>query len=100
MKVVNSGGELAKAMESGEVIVDFYADWCGPCRAITGHLEEIDKTIPVIKVNIDKLPNVAALYEVRSIPTLLKVSDGKEVARVVGGRSKPDLIKELGLNDR
>ncbi len=69
-------------------MVDFWASWCGPCRAIAPVLEELAKTsngtVTLAKVNVDEQPALAARYGIRSIPTVLFVKDGKVVDQVIG----------------
>lgn len=81
------------------VLVDFYADWCGPCRAVAPTLEELARDyadrLTVAKVNVDEQPGLAARFNVRSIPTLLLFRKGAVVDRVVGALSKPALRRWL-----
>ena len=74
----------------GLVMVDFWAAWCGPCRAVAPVLEQVadEGDVTLMKVNIDENPGLAARYGIRSIPTILFVKDGEVVDRVVGAASK------------
>ena len=81
------------------LLVDFWAEWCGPCRMVAPVLEEIadeysDK-ISIAKLNVDDNPRSAERYEVFSIPTLIVFQDGIERKRVVGARPKHNLVTEL-----
>jgi len=82
----NFGEALAAA--DGLVMVDFWAEWCGPCRAIAPVLEKLaeapDSRVTLMKVNVDENPGLAARYAIQSIPTILFVKDGMVVERVVG----------------
>jgi thioredoxin 1 len=78
----------ALAAADGLVMVDFWAEWCGPCRAIAPVLEKLaeapDSRVTLMKVNVDENPGLAARYAIQSIPTILFVKDGMVVERVVG----------------
>jgi thioredoxin 1 len=79
------------------VLVDFYADWCGPCKKLSPVLDALAQETPstrIVKVNIDRSPEAAASYRVKSIPTLILFKNGKPVARRGGFVSK-DSLKEL-----
>ena len=82
----------ALAAASGLVMVDFWAAWCGPCRAIAPALEAIagasEGQVTLMKVDVDENPGLAARYNVRSIPTILFVKHGTVVERVVGAVPK------------
>ena len=76
------------------VVVDFYADWCGPCRMIAPFLEEIQQEngVEIFKINIDKNPSVASAYNIMSIPTLMIFKNGEKASVQVGSASKARII--------
>ncbi|MBR5240826.1 MAG: thioredoxin [Muribaculaceae bacterium] len=92
---------FATEIESGYSIVDFWAVWCGPCRAFAPIFEELSDEfkgeVKFIKVNVDNATQIAQKYQIRSIPTLILFKDGEEVQKWIGGRPKETLrtmIKE------
>ena len=81
---------LETEIKNGLILVDFYADWCGPCKMIAPVLEEL-KDIDIIKVDIEKFPDLATKYGVMSIPNMIFFKDGKEIKKEIGFRSKEEL---------
>jgi len=82
------------------VLVDFWAEWCGPCRMIAPILEEMSTEyagkITIAKLNVDENPQTAMQYDVMSIPTMIVYQNGAEKKRIVGARPKHALVSELG----
>ena len=87
---------------SGPVVVDFWAEWCGPCRMIAPALEEISNSlngkVKIVKLNVDENPEIAGKFGVRSIPTLMIFKDGKLADQKVGALSKGDLSRWIGAH--
>ena len=81
------------------VLVDFWAEWCGPCKMIAPVLEEIADEqagkLSVAKLNVDDNPDVARRFGVMSIPTMIVFKDGQEAKRLVGAKGKGQLLQEL-----
>lgn len=84
--------------QKGMVVVDFYADWCGPCRMTGPILEALSqemKDVKFVKINVDGNPDLAAQYSVFSIPTFLIVKDGKVASQFSGAMGKEGFVKEI-----
>lgn len=82
---------LNEMISDGITLVDFYADWCGPCKMLGSVLETMD--LNVIKINTDKFPELAQKYGVMSIPTVYIYKDGKEVHKFIGFKSKEEIVE-------
>jgi thioredoxin 1 len=85
------------------VIVDFWAEWCGPCHAVAPVLDKIvderGGDLKLVKVNIDEQPSLAARFGVQSIPTMILFKEGEPAAAAIGAQPKPALERALGLSD-
>ena len=94
MKVVNKT-EFESIIKEGVVLVDFYAEWCGPCKMIGPVLEQLageyEGKAEIVKVNVDNENELAAAYGVMSIPNLILFKDGQPVKQVVGYQAKKAL---------
>ena len=80
------------------VLVDFWAPWCGPCRIVAPHLEELAgerDDLKIVKLNVDENPQTAAGYSVMSIPTLLLFKNGEVAHQIVGAMPKNRLVQEI-----
>lgn len=84
----NNFNELVK---EGYHLVDFYAEWCGPCKMMGPVLESIEDKIDIIKIDVDKFPDLAQEYRVMSIPDLMIFKDGEKILESVGFQTKEDL---------
>ena len=92
----NFDAEVLKA--DSLVLVDFYADWCGPCQMLAPIIEELATAhtdVKIGKINVDEAPNVARQYGVMSIPTLIFFKGGEIVEQMVGMKSKADLEAKI-----
>lgn len=96
MKIIKES-EFIDEVKDGLVLVDFYAEWCGPCRMLSPVLEQIndeDESLKVIKINIDDSRFLANYYQIKSIPTLVLLKDGEFLHRMIGFKPK-ETIKDL-----
>jgi thioredoxin 1 len=91
--------DQALAEHSEAVVVDFWAEWCGPCKAIAPTLDELAREyagrVTIAKVNVDEHPGLAARFQVRSIPTLLFFKGGQVIDQVIGAVPKAQIKKRL-----
>ena len=81
------------------VLVDFWAEWCGPCKMIAPILDEIATEhagkVQIAKLNVDENPGIARRFEVMSIPTLILFKDGEPAARIIGAKGKSQLLADI-----
>lgn len=95
MKIINTE-EFNEIIKSGTTLVDFFADWCGPCKMLAPVLEQLDKEgVPfqIVKVDTDEVPDLAMEYNVQAIPTLIFFSNGKVINRTMGYQRKDQILE-------
>lgn len=94
VKHLKNSQEFTETINSQDVLIDFYADWCGPCQMLAPLLEEID-TIDILKVNVDEFKDIAANFGIMSIPTLILFRSGKEIKREIGFKNLDEIKKMI-----
>ena len=97
---LNSGDFESEVLNENEtVLVDFYADWCGPCKMMAPVIEELAEELQgkakVGKINVDESTDTATQYDIMSIPTIIIFKNGNEVKRFIGVRDKQELLNEV-----
>ena len=89
IKYLENENDFENEINKEFVLVDFYADWCGPCKMMGKVLEEMD--LNILKINVDNFQDIAREFKVMSIPTLIIFENGKEIKKNIGMMSKSDL---------
>jgi thioredoxin 1 len=99
LEVTAASWEQEVLNESGLVLIDFWAVWCGPCRMIAPTVEELAKEyagkVKVVKLNTDENPEIASRYKIMGIPTLMFFKSGQKIDQIVGAVPKPQLKAKL-----
>jgi thioredoxin 1 len=101
--IIEANAETIKEQvgSGAPVVIDFWAEWCGPCKRLTPVLDEVASSIGAavkfLKVNVDNEQEVAAEYQVMSIPTLIFIKGGEELERTVGALNKDTLIEKIKM---
>ena len=98
MTVIHSVEEFDTIIKEGKVLVDFFANWCGPCKMLAPVLEEVSEQVDskIVKVDVDELQELARRYGIFSIPTLLLFENGQLVRKQSGYLNADDLIDFIG----
>ena len=95
-KIINSDEFKSLVLESKEpVLVDFYADWCGPCKMLSPIMDEISEENTVYKINVDNDQDLAIQFGIMSIPCVIAFKEGKESNRIVGLTNKDAILKMI-----
>ena len=92
MKIINSKEEF-KELIQGKILIDFYADWCGPCKMMSLELDKMDNEIEIAKLNVDNFGDLAREYKVMSIPCLILFENGQEIKRNIGYINKEQIVE-------
>lgn len=93
MEIIHLKDENFEELIQEKTLVDFYANWCGPCKMIAPELERVESNIKVVKVDVDEFEDLARTYGVMSIPTLVLFENGKELKRTIGFIDKDRIEK-------
>lgn len=97
IKNISSNEEFEEEIKNGSILLDFYAEWCGPCKMLMPVIEGLEMTgelkdIKVLEIDIDKLPDITNKFAIRAVPTLFFIKDGKIISQKEGYLSKNELL--------
>lgn len=98
LKITSENFKQEVLQSQEPVLVDFYADWCGPCKMLSPVVDEVaqeNEDVKVVKINVDEAQDLATEYKVMSIPTLVVIKNSREVARSVGVVDKSEIVEML-----
>lgn len=98
VKITKNNFESEVIKSDKKVLLDFYAEWCGPCRMVGPVVEEIANEYPeykICKINVDEQPELAASFQVMSIPSLFVMENGKVINQALGAKTKAQLLEML-----
>ncbi len=100
---ISSGNFNEEVLKSDKpVLIDFYADWCGPCKAMSSVIKdvaiEISDNVKVLKVNVDEESELSSQYEISTIPTLILFKNGEAIKNIVGLRDKSEIVEFVNQN--
>lgn len=95
MEIIHLENKDLKKLIQNKILVDFFANWCGPCKMMSSVLEKTESDIKVVKIDVDKFENIAKEYGIMSIPTIILFENGKEVKRNIGFIDSNNLKKFL-----
>lgn len=85
--------DFDELIKDGNVLVDFYATWCGPCKMLEGELEAIEDNIKIVKVDIDKFQELTMDYRIMSVPTMILFKDGVKKEEIIGFHTSDELLE-------
>ena len=94
MNYIKNEEEFNEVIKKDKVVIDFYAEWCGPCKMLGPILEQVNE-IDILKINVDEFPDLAAKFGVMSIPTLILFVEGKEIKKEIGFKNLDEIKKMI-----
>jgi len=104
-KLINANQEEFQQILDSEkniLLVDFYANWCGPCKTLSPELEKVSEeveNVTVVKINVDENPELSAKYGIRNLPTVIVIKEGQQVDKFVGLQNKDKIIEILNRHN-